>query len=90
MLDNLLYSSSLFSHFYCRSTAGSIVVAPCTTRESRPPSYCGRTNVTPTATLTPSKKDANLVRIVQTQSEPVIYTGDQTPPVAAVEVLAHL
>lgn len=41
--------------------------------------------------IVPSKKDANLVRIVQTESEPVILSGDQTPPtVTAVEVLAHL
>ncbi|KAL6422614.1 hypothetical protein ACFW04_010682 [Cataglyphis niger] len=72
-----------------RSNAGSIA-APATTRESRPPSYCAETNVTPNATLVPSKKDVNLVRIVQTESEPVILSGDQTPPIAAVEVLAHL
>ncbi|KMQ96202.1 hypothetical protein RF55_3526 [Lasius niger] len=72
-----------------RSNAGSIA-APGTTRESRPPSYCAETNVTPNATLVPSKKDVNLVRIVQTESEPVILSGDQTPPIAAVEVLAHL
>lgn len=72
-----------------RSNAGSIA-APATTRESRPPSYCAETNVTPNATLVPSKKDANLVRIVQTESEPVILSGDQTPPITAVEVLAHL
>ncbi|XP_023245567.1 uncharacterized protein LOC106637153 [Copidosoma floridanum] len=60
-------------------------------RESRPPSYCGRQNDAGTCSLlVPSKKDANLVRIVQTESEPVILSGDQTPPVAAVEVLAHL
>lgn len=72
-----------------RSNAGSIA-APGTMRDSRPPSYCTETNITPNATLVPSKKDANLVRIVQTESEPVILSGDQTPPIAAVEVLAHL
>ncbi|XP_058808681.1 uncharacterized protein LOC131674187 isoform X2 [Phymastichus coffea] len=64
--------------------------------ESRPPSYCGHRVVAPTTQTThhglppTSKKDANLVRIVQTESEPVILSGDQTPPCAAVEVLAHL
>lgn len=91
LLDRLQPTSSPPPTY--RSNAASIV-APCTTRESRPPSYCGRGNVTtPNATLTPSsKKDANLVRIVQTESEPVILSGDQTPPVLhpAVEVLAHL
>ena len=58
-------------------------------RESRPPSYCGHRAAAP-GHLVPSKKDANLVRIVQTESEPVILSGDQTPPVTAVEVLAHL
>lgn len=87
LLDRLQPTSSPPPTY--RSNAGSIA---CTTaRESRPPSYSGRANVTPTATLVPSKKDANLVRIVQkTESEPVILSGDQTPPVAAVEVLAHL
>lgn len=69
--------------------------------ETRPPSYC--TNLRSTignphisqpgsgsSLLVPSKKDANLVRIVQTESEPVILSGDQTPPITAVEVLAHL
>ncbi|XP_011313134.1 uncharacterized protein [Fopius arisanus] len=88
LLDRLQPTSSPPPTY--RSNTASII-APCTTRESRPPSYCGRTNVTPNATLAPSKKDANLVRIVQTESEPVILSGDQTPPVqAAVEVLAHL
>ncbi|XP_015588697.1 uncharacterized protein LOC107264685 [Cephus cinctus] len=87
LLDRLQPTSSPPPTY--RSNAGS-VVAPGTTRESRPPSYCGRPNGTPTATLVPSKKDANLVRIVQTESEPVILSGDQTPPVPAVEVLAHL
>ncbi|XP_034936251.1 uncharacterized protein [Chelonus insularis] len=89
LLDRLQPTSSPPPTY--RSNTASIV-APCTTtRESRPPSYCGRTNVTPNATLTPSKKDANLVRIVQTESEPVILSGDQTPPVStAVEILAHL
>lgn len=72
-----------------RSNAGSIVT-PGTTRESRPPTYCVRSNVAGSTNIAPSKKDANLVRIVQTESEPVILSGDQTPPVAAVEVLAHL
>ncbi|XP_051173520.1 uncharacterized protein LOC127289570 [Leptopilina boulardi] len=88
LLDRLQPTSSPPPTY--RSNAGSIVTPCTTTRESRPPSYCGRANVTPTATLVPSKKDANLVRIVQTESEPVILSGDQTPPVAAVEVLAHL
>ena len=88
LLDRLQPTSSPPPTY--RSNAGSIVTPGTTTRESRPPSYCGRANVTPTATLVPSKKDANLVRIVQTESEPVILSGDQTPPVAAVEVLAHL
>ncbi|XP_015189393.1 PREDICTED: uncharacterized protein LOC107073313 [Polistes dominula] len=61
-----------------------------TVRESRPPSYCARGNPTPNVNLVPSKKDANLVRIVQTEADPVILSGDQTPPVPAVEVLAHL
>ncbi|KAH0540991.1 hypothetical protein KQX54_020748 [Cotesia glomerata] len=89
LLDRLQPTSSPPPTY--RSNAASII-APCTTRESRPPSYCGRGNVTPNATLAPStKKDANLVRIVQTESEPVILSGDQTPPVStAVEVLAHL
>ncbi|XP_025073816.1 uncharacterized protein LOC105426155 isoform X1 [Pogonomyrmex barbatus] len=70
-----------------RSNAGSIV-APGIARENRPPNY--NTDITPNITLISSKKDANLVRIVQTESEPVILSGDQTPPVTAVEVLAHL
>ncbi|KAL7297938.1 hypothetical protein TKK_0008958 [Trichogramma kaykai] len=72
---------------------------------SRPPSYCGHHRLSSNGSqghhhhhhhhhqhtsLVPSKKDANLVRIVQTESEPVILSGDQTPPCAAVEVLAHL
>ncbi|XP_003425266.2 uncharacterized protein LOC100679559 [Nasonia vitripennis] len=79
--------------------------AVTTSRESRPPSYCGHRAAVAAGAgplgnagqtqqscslLVPSKKDANLVRIVQTESEPVILSGDQTPPVAAVEVLAHL
>ncbi|XP_011350689.1 uncharacterized protein LOC105287017 isoform X2 [Ooceraea biroi] len=88
LLDRLQPASSPPPTY--RSNAGSIV-APGTARESRPPSYCAETNVTPSnVALVPSKKDANLVRIVQTESEPVILSGDQTPPVAAVEVLAHL
>ncbi|XP_014296087.1 uncharacterized protein LOC130666254 [Microplitis mediator] len=89
LLDRLQPTSSPPPTY--RSNAASII-APCTTRESRPPSYCGRGNVTPNATLAPStKKDANLVRIVQTESDPVILSGDQTPPVSTgVEVLAHL
>ncbi|XP_012271958.1 uncharacterized protein LOC105695184 [Orussus abietinus] len=87
LLDRLQPTSSPPPTY--RSNAGS-VVAPGTTRESRPPSYCGRTNVAPCAGLAPSKKDANLVRIVQTESEPVILNGNQTPPVTVVEVLAHL
>jgi hypothetical protein len=65
-------------------------------RESHPPSYCSHriANVSQAhqacSLVVPSKKDANLVRIVQTESEPVILSGDQTPPVTAVEVLAHL
>lgn len=88
LLDRLQPTSSPPPTY--RSNAASIV-GPCT-RESRPPSYCGlRTNVTPNATLSTSKKDVNLVRIVQTESEPVILNGNQTLPVqAAVEVLAHL
>lgn len=88
LLDRLQPTSSPPPTY--RSNAPSIVTPACTTRESRPPSYCGRVNVTPTATLATSKKDANLVRIVQTESEPVILSGDQTPPITAVEVLAHL
>lgn len=87
LLDRLQPASSPPPTY--RSNAGSIV-APGTARESRPPSYCAESNVTPNVALVPSKKDANLVRIVQTESEPVILSGDQTPPVAAVEVLAHL
>ncbi|CAG5101259.1 Protein of unknown function [Cotesia congregata] len=69
LLDRLQPTSSPPPTY--RSNAASII-APCTTRESRPPSYCGRGNVTPNATLAPStKKDANLVRIVQTESEPL-------------------
>jgi len=86
LLDRLQPTSSPPPTY--RSNAGSIVT-PTTTRESRPPSYCTESNVTPNITLVSSKKDANLVRIVQTESEPVILSGDQTPPVA-VEVLAHL
>ncbi|XP_015511991.1 uncharacterized protein LOC124297936 [Neodiprion virginianus] len=89
LLDRLQPTSSPPPTY--RSNAGSVAALGGTTRESRPPSYCGRPNPTPTATLqVPSKKDANLVRIVQTESEPVILSGDQTPPVTAVEVLAHL
>jgi len=90
LLDRLQPTSSPPPTY--RSNAGSIVVQPpgTATRESRPPSYCAESNVTPNANLVPSKKDANLVRIVQTESEPVILSGDQTPPVATVEVLAHL
>ncbi|XP_011139089.1 uncharacterized protein LOC105182959 isoform X2 [Harpegnathos saltator] len=88
LLDRLQPASSPPPTY--RSNAGSIVVSG-TARESRPPSYRAESNVTqPNVTLVPSKKDANLVRIVQTESEPVILSGDQTPPVAAVEVLAHL
>nr|XP_012143220.1 PREDICTED: uncharacterized protein LOC100880382 isoform X2 [Megachile rotundata] len=87
LLDRLQPTSSPPPTY--RSNAGSIVT-PGTTRESRPPSYCGRSYATTHANVAPSKKDANLVRIVQTESEPVILNGDQTPPVAAVEVLAHL
>ncbi|XP_011494245.1 PREDICTED: uncharacterized protein LOC105359329 [Ceratosolen solmsi marchali] len=76
------------------TTAGALqVTGP---RENQPPNYCGH-RVTNTSQahqscslVVPSKKDANLVRIVQTESEPVILSGDQTPPVTAVEVLAHL
>ncbi|XP_031829314.1 uncharacterized protein LOC116425554 [Nomia melanderi] len=87
LLDRLQPTSSPPPTY--RSNAGSIV-APGTARESRPPSYCSRSNVPSATSIAPSKKDANLVRIVQTESEPVILSGDQTPPVAAVEVLAHL
>ena len=87
LLDRLQPTSSPPPTY--RSNAGSIVT-PGTTRESRPPSYCARSNIASNTNVTPSKKDANLVRIVQTESEPVILSGDQTPPVAAVEVLAHL
>ncbi|XP_043261370.1 uncharacterized protein LOC122402554 isoform X1 [Colletes gigas] len=87
LLDRLQPTSSPPPTY--RSNAGSIVT-PGTTRESRPPSYCARSNVASNTNVAPSKKDANLVRIVQTESEPVILSGDQTPPVAAVEVLAHL
>ncbi|XP_036144775.1 uncharacterized protein LOC105833158 [Monomorium pharaonis] len=87
LLDRLQPTSSPPPTY--RSNAGSIVAA-ATARESRPPSYCADSTVTPNITLVSSKKDANLVRIVQTESEPVILSGDQTPPVAAVEVLAHL
>ncbi|XP_011874306.1 PREDICTED: uncharacterized protein LOC105565596 [Vollenhovia emeryi] len=87
LLDRLQPASSPPPTY--RSNTGSIV-APGTARESRPPSYCAESNVAPNITLVSSKKDANLVRIVQTESEPVILSGDQTPPVAAVEVLAHL
>ncbi|XP_032669056.1 uncharacterized protein LOC116843096 [Odontomachus brunneus] len=87
LLDRLQPASSPPPTY--RSNAGSIA-APGTARESRPPSYRAESNVTPNTTLAPSKKDANLVRIVQTESEPVILSGDQTPPVASVEVLAHL
>ncbi|CAK9818871.1 hypothetical protein ANTQUA_LOCUS9949 [Anthophora quadrimaculata] len=87
LLDRLQPTSSPPPTY--RSNAGSIVT-PGTTRESRPPSYCARSNVAANTNVAPSKKDANLVRIVQTESEPVILSGDQTPPVAAVEVLAHL
>lgn len=87
LLDRLQPTSSPPPTY--RSNAGSIVT-PGTTRESRPPSYCGRSYAATHANVAPSKKDANLVRIVQTESEPVILNGDQTPPVAAVEVLAHL
>lgn len=86
LLDRLQPTSSPPPTY--RSNAGSIVT-PGTARESRPPSYCAESNVAPNITLVSSKKDANLVRIVQTESEPVILSGDQTPPVA-VEVLAHL
>lgn len=88
LLDRLQPTTSSPPPTY-RSNAGSIV-NPGTIRESRPPSYCTRSNVASNTNVTPSKKDANLVRIVQTESEPVILNGDQTPPVAAVEVLAHL
>lgn len=89
LLDRLQPTSSPPPTY--RSNAGSVAAPGGTTRESRPPSYCGRPNGTPTTTLqVPSKKDANLVRIVQTESEPVILSGDQTPPVTGVEVLAHL
>lgn len=87
LLDRLQPASSPPPTY--RSNAGSIV-ASGTARENRPPSYRAESNVTPNATRVPSKKDVNLVRIVQTESEPVILNGDQTPPVAAVEVLAHL
>ncbi|KOX67544.1 hypothetical protein WN51_09164 [Melipona quadrifasciata] len=87
LLDRLQPTSSPPPTY--RSNAGSIVT-PGTTRESRPPSYCARSNIASNTNVTPSKKDANLVRIVKTESEPVILSGDQTPPVAAVEVLAHL
>lgn len=89
LLDRLQPTSSPPPTY--RSNAGSIVAAGGgTVRESRPPSYCARGNAAPNANLVPSKKDANLVRIVQTEADPVILSGDQTPPVAAVEVLAHL
>ena len=87
LLDRLQPTSSPPPTY--RSNAGSIVT-PGTTRESRPPTYCVRSNVAGSASIAPSKKDANLVRIVQTESDPVILSGDQTPPVTAVEVLAHL
>ncbi|XP_017887490.1 uncharacterized protein LOC108629369 [Ceratina calcarata] len=87
LLDRLQPTSSPPPTY--RSNAGSIV-SPGTARESRPPSYCARSDVASNANVAPSKKDANLVRIVQTESEPVILSGDQTPPIAAVEVLAHL
>ncbi|XP_020286026.1 uncharacterized protein LOC109855815 isoform X2 [Pseudomyrmex gracilis] len=88
LLDRLQPTSSPPPTY--RSNTGSIITAS-RVRESRPPSYCAESNITPnTVTLVPSKKDANLVRIVQTESEPVILSGDQTPPIAAVEVLAHL
>ncbi|KAF7408804.1 serine/threonine-protein kinase phg2 [Vespula maculifrons] len=89
LLDRLQPTSSPPPTY--RSNASSIVAAAGgTVRESRPPSYCARGNATPNANLVPSKKDANLVRIVQTEADPVILSGDQTPPIAAVEVLAHL
>lgn len=78
------------------STPSLTPVCSAPSRESRPPSYCASHRVSNTTSqagcslLVPSKKDANLVRIVQTESEPVILSGDQTPPVTAVEVLAHL
>ena len=104
LLDRLQPTSSPPPTY--RSNAGSLVASGPGTgaavpggpgRESRPPSYCGHHRVPSAAQahqacslLVPSKKDANLVRIVQTESEPVILSGDQTPPVTAVEVLAHL
>ncbi|XP_043498660.1 serine/threonine-protein kinase phg2 [Polistes fuscatus] len=92
LLDRLQPTSSPPPTY--RSNASSIVAAGGggggTVRESRPPSYCTRGNPTPNVNLVPSKKDANLVRIVQTEADPVILSGDQTPPVPAVEVLAHL
>ncbi|KAI4503171.1 hypothetical protein M0802_001393 [Mischocyttarus mexicanus] len=90
LLDRLQPTSSPPPTY--RSNASSIVAAAGggTVRESRPPSYCARGNPTPNVNLVPSKKDANLVRIVQTEADPVILSGDQTPPVPAVEVLAHL
>lgn len=87
LLDRLQPTSSPPPTY--RSNSGSVAV-PGTARESRPPSYRTESNVMPHTTLVPSKKDANLVRIVQTESEPVILSGDQTPPVTAVQVLAHL
>ncbi|XP_076757398.1 uncharacterized protein LOC143432259 [Xylocopa sonorina] len=88
LLDRLQPTSSPPPTY--RSNAGSII-APGTARESRPPSYCARSNtVAANTNIASSKKDANLVRIVQTESEPVILSGDQTPPITAVEVLAHL
>ncbi|XP_012257061.2 uncharacterized protein LOC105686631 [Athalia rosae] len=91
LLDRLQPTSSPPPTY--RSNAGSVAAPGGTTRESRPPSYCGRPNLTASTNLqvpSSNKKDANLVRIVQTESEPVILSGDQTPPVTAVEVLAHL
>ncbi|XP_014472458.1 PREDICTED: uncharacterized protein LOC106743281 [Dinoponera quadriceps] len=88
LLDRLQPASSPPPTY--RSNAGSIVAQAPSARESRPPSYRAESNLAPNASLVPSKKDANLVRIVQTESEPVILSGDQTPPVTAVEVLAHL
>ncbi|KAJ8682479.1 hypothetical protein QAD02_018271 [Eretmocerus hayati] len=86
LLDRLQPTTSSPPPTY-RSNAGTVTAS---SGHHVPAQLCRE--VTPAICQPAKKKDANLVRIVQTENEPVILSGDQTPPVSveSAEVLAHL